>query len=207
MSSGYAEGSGGGGRVELPAIPATMNPMELGDWLCLIGPILRDISSNSAKWWEVTVAEAQRYYELWRVSTPVQRVKIEPKLPELLTTQAYLRTEQRGMGLLLRAMSDELKKVIIANRDLTSTHLIWRLLITFEPGGSGEKGQLLQTLTTVAPGTTPGEAARGDASNELEKLMRVCLTELYWSKGYRRSGQVGGQCGYSGSISTGTKSS
>ena len=157
--SGYTEGAGGGSRLELPPIPATMNPMELGDWLCLIGPILRDISSNSAKWWELTVAEAQRYYELWRVSTPVQRVKIQPKLPELLTTQAYLRTEQRGMGLLLRAMSDELKKVIIANRDLTSTHLIWLLLITFQPGGSGEKGQLLQTLTTVAPGTTPGEAA------------------------------------------------
>ena len=29
------DGHGSGGRVELPALPERLNPMELGDWLCL----------------------------------------------------------------------------------------------------------------------------------------------------------------------------
>lgn len=42
------DGHGSGGRVELPLLPDRLNPMELGDWLCLIGPIMRDISVNSS---------------------------------------------------------------------------------------------------------------------------------------------------------------
>ena len=47
------DGHGSGGRVELPLLPDRLNPMELGDWLCLIGPIMRDISVNSSLWWKL----------------------------------------------------------------------------------------------------------------------------------------------------------
>ena len=49
------EGQGAGGRVELPSLPEKLNPMELGDWLCLIGPIMKDISINSSLWWKLTM--------------------------------------------------------------------------------------------------------------------------------------------------------
>ena len=43
------EGQGAGSRVELPPLPEKLNPMELGDWLCLISPIMRDLNVNSAQ--------------------------------------------------------------------------------------------------------------------------------------------------------------
>ena len=82
------EGHGSGGRVELPPLPEKLNPMELGDWLCLIGPIMRDISANSSLWWKLTMERAQFFYKEWHQSTPVERVKISPTLPpELCTLQ------------------------------------------------------------------------------------------------------------------------
>ena len=170
------DGHGSGGRVELPALPERLNPMELGDWLCLISPIMRDISVNSSLWWKLTMESAQAYYDEWRHSTPVQRVRINPTLPPELCTPQFIRTEQRGMGLLLRSLTEEIRKVVLANRDLTSTHIIWRLLITYQPGGSGEKGQLLSTLTTMPSVTSAGDLAT---------LIR------HWRRSFQRAQEIG----------------
>ena len=170
------DGHGSGGRVELPSLPDKLNPMELGDWLCLIGPIMRDISVNSSAWWKLTVETAQKFYEEWRHSTPVQRVRINPTLPAELCEPQFLRTEQRGMGLLLRSLTEDIRKVVLANRDLTSTHIVWRLLITFQPGGSGEKGQLLSTLTTMPPVGSAGELA---------------TTIRHWRRSFQRAQEIG----------------
>ena len=156
---GSQEFQGGGTRIELPPLPTNLNPMDLGDWLTLISPLLRDISAQSARWWELTVQQAQMFYEQWRSSSPVQRVKIQPCLPGELLQPIYARTEQRGVGLLLRAMSEDIRKILISNRDMNSTSLVWRLLITFQPGGPGEKGQLLEDLTVMKPSSTASEVA------------------------------------------------
>ena len=173
---GFGDNQGSGGRVELPSLPEKLNPMELGDWLCLIGPIMRDISVNSGQWWKLTMESAQAYYDEWRHSTPVQRVRINPTLPPELCTSQFIRTEQRGMGLLLRSLTEDIRKVVLANRDLTSTHIIWRLLITYQPGGSGEKGQLLSTLTTMPPVTSAGDLAT---------LIR------HWRRSFQRAQEIG----------------
>ena len=170
------DGHGSGGRVELPLLPDRLNPMELGDWLCLIGPIMRDISVNSSLWWKLTMERAQAYYDEWRHSTPVQRVRISPTLPPELCTSQFIRTEQRGMGLLLRSLTEDIRKVVLANRDLTSTHIIWRLLITYQPGGSGEKGQLLSTLTSMPQVTSAGDLAT---------LIR------HWRRSFQRAQEIG----------------
>ena len=119
---------------------------------------------------------AQAYYDEWRHSTPVQRVRINPTLPPELCTSQFIRTEQRGMGLLLRSLTEDIRKVVLANRDLTSTHIIWRLLITYQPGGSGEKGQLLSTLTTMPPVTSAGDLAT---------LIR------HWRRSFQRAQEIG----------------
>ena len=119
---------------------------------------------------------AQTYYDEWRHSTPVQRVRINPTLPSELCTPQFIRTEQRGMGLLLRSLTEEIRKVVVANRDLTSTHIIWRLLITYQPGGSGEKGQLLSTLTSMPSVTSAGDLAT---------LIR------HWRRSFQRAQEIG----------------
>ena len=58
-----------------------------------------------------------------------------------------MRTEQRGVGLLLKAIPPEMKTVLIASRELCSTTILYRLLVTYQPGGAGEKTLLLKNLT------------------------------------------------------------
>lgn len=63
--------------------------------------------------------------------------------------------------MLLRAVPEELKKVLISNRDVTSTAIIWRLLTTYQPGGAGEKSYILRSLTSLQVGETAMELANG----------------------------------------------
>ena len=160
-TGGNGEQNGSGPKVELPVLPAQCNPMDLGDWLTVISPIMRDLSGNSSKWWDRTVQEAQLYYDQWKTSTPLQRVQIRASLPLELTLEPFVRTEQRGVGLLLRSIPEEMKQVVVSNRDVSSTAIIWRLLITFQPGGAGEKAQLLKLLTTLSMGGSAAEIATG----------------------------------------------
>ena len=42
-----AEITGSGLKLELPLLPTSTTPMDLGDWLILIGPIMRDLSQHA----------------------------------------------------------------------------------------------------------------------------------------------------------------
>ena len=163
-SSNYGSGIasdqvGSGPKLELPALPGTISPMDLGDWLILVGPVMRDLSQHAAKWWQRTMEETTRYYEIWRTASPLQRVQLQVGLPPDLMVESYGRTEQRGVGLLLRAVPEEMKKALISNRDVTSTAIIWRLLTTFQPGGAGEKSTILKSLTSLQVGSNAAELA------------------------------------------------
>ena len=79
---------------------------------------------------------ATKYYEVWRTASPLQRVQLQVSLPSELSVEPFCRTEQRGVGLLLRAVPEELKKVLISNRDVSSTAILWRLLYYISTWGS-----------------------------------------------------------------------
>jgi hypothetical protein len=53
-------------KGELPDLPSESSPLQFGDWLQLISPIMKDISSSASWWWESTLREAKGYYEEWR---------------------------------------------------------------------------------------------------------------------------------------------
>ena len=154
----FRDSQGGGNRIDLPPLPTSLTPMDLGDWLRLIGPILRDITPQSAVWWDLTV------------------VRINPVLPDELLKPIFARTEQRGIGLLLEAVSEDLRRILIANQDTNSTSLVWRLLITFQPGGSGEKGRLLEDLTVLK------------SANTAES---VAVALRHWRRCFKRAQEIG----------------
>lgn len=81
--------------------------------------------------------------------TPLARVQIEPRLPELLQEAQFIRTEQRGVALLLKAIPSQLRATLVATREFTSTAILFRLLVTYQPGGTGEKQLLLKQLSEV----------------------------------------------------------
>ena len=188
-----SEITGSGLKLELPSLPKATTPMDLGDWLILIGPIMRDLSQHATTWWERTLEAATKYYEVWRTASPLQRVQLQVSLPLELAVEPFFRTEQRGVGLLLRAVPEELRKVLISNRDVSSTAILWRLLTTFQPGGAGEKAHLLKALTVISSGSSAL-----DISTELRQ----------WRRCFQRAREIGAAlpprsgscCNFAGSL-------
>ena len=150
---------GGGSKAELATLAADASPLELGDWLAVCGPVLRDITAVSARWWNLTLREAQCYYDRWKTASPLERIQIMPRLPDELNDVRYHRTEQRGVNLLLKAIPVDQQQALITDRELTSTALLYRLLVRFQPGGAGEKSILLAKLTSLDKATTVTEWA------------------------------------------------
>ena len=150
----WHDGSGGGLKTELPELPSDASPIQLGDWLAICGPTMRDISAVSSRWWQLTLREAHCYYAQWREATPLDRIQIAPRLPDELNEGQYQRTEQRGVHLLLKAIPQDQVQVLVTSRELTSTNILFRLLVRFQPGGPGEKQLLLTQLTQLEKSTT-----------------------------------------------------
>ena len=135
-------------KGELPDLPADSSPLQFGDWLHLITPIMKDISASAAWWWESTLREAKGFYEDWRRSSPLQKIQIQPRLPEDLQSSQFQRTEQRGIQMLLKAIPATEQQALVTDRILSSTGILFKLLVRFQPGGPGEKQLLLTHLTT-----------------------------------------------------------
>ena len=159
-SSWESSGGGAGGtKAELPELPNGAMPLQFGDWLYLCGPIMRDISNLAGRWWDLTVRQAQTYYQEWKALSPLQRVQLRPRLPNELFEACFARTEQRGVHMLLKAASAEQQQELVVDRDLSSTAILFRLYIRHQPGGAGEKALLLGQLTSLQKATTMQELA------------------------------------------------
>ena len=152
-------GGGGGGKLELPMLPNGASPLEFGDWLCLCGPIMKDLSHVAGRWWDATVRQAYAFYMEWKGLSPLQRVQLCPRLPDELMASGFIRTEQRGVTLLLKAVSEEQQKELVVDRDLTSTAILFRLYVRHQPGGPGEKAILLGQLTSLQKASSMQELA------------------------------------------------
>ena len=64
-------------------------------------------------------------------------------------SSTYARTEQRGVHLMLKAVSANQQQELVVDRDLNSTAILFRLYVRHQPGGPAEKGILLRNLTTM----------------------------------------------------------
>eukprot|EP00438_Fugacium_kawagutii_P010773 Skav218289 [mRNA] locus=scaffold2035:794479:803242:+ [translate_table: standard] len=167
---------GSNNKIELPELPADATPLSLGDWLTVITPLMRDVSQVSAIWWERTKSRAMELYNVWKQLTPLDRVGLTPVLPRELQEARFQRTEQRGTSLLLRAIPTDQQQAIVAAREMNSTAILFRLLIRFQPGGSGEKTLLLQKLTKL------------DDSTDMVGLTAAVRS---WRRHYQRAVEVG----------------
>eukprot|EP00438_Fugacium_kawagutii_P028377 Skav221621 [mRNA] locus=scaffold2664:47322:51461:- [translate_table: standard] len=173
----WNEGGSGGNRTELPELAADATPLEFGDWVAMIGPSMRDLSAVSGRWWSSTVTMAQQYYSAWKEATPLQRVQIQPELPMMLTDVNFMRTEQRGVTLLLKAIPQDLRQSLITDRQLTSTAILYKLYVRYQPGGAGEKTLLLQQLTSTACTGTTG-------------MSEVCDVLRKWRRHFGRAQEI-----------------
>ena len=148
-------------KLELPELPENSSPLQFGDWLHLSTPVMKDLSQVADWWWESTLREAKCYYDQWRRSTPLQRIQIRPRLPDDLAERKFQRTEQRGVQMLLKAIPSAEQQELVTDRALSSTAILYKLMVRFQPGGADEKQILLKQLTCMPKATTIQEVAAG----------------------------------------------
>ena len=143
--------------VDLPALQelseSEVGPLIAGDWLTTIGPFLRDMSASSSLWWDETMRVAGESYQRWLASEPMERLRIVASLPPSFRHAPWLRIEQRGSVALLKALPDSLRSELVAQREISSVSIVYKVLRVYQPGGLGERTTLLKQLVDLkAPG-------------------------------------------------------
>ena len=110
----------------------------------MIQPMMADISSTSSRWWAMTLDGAVQAYQQWAVSSPLEKLRM--KIVQSEESKKYPRTEQRAVTMILAAMPEEPRREAIAARKLSVSELLFRLFITYQPGGQKERAALLMEL-------------------------------------------------------------
>ena len=164
-----ADGRGGGGGGEsaseslrtltlqtLPKAGLESSSLAFGDWLVMSNPVMRDLGTSAATWWDYVLRSAQETYGRWLTATPLERLRLRPMLDHALQTR-FQRLESRGVTMLLAAMPEELKKEIVASRRLEAAEVMYKPHCLFQPGGSAERTQILKNLVEPKVGSSIGE--------------------------------------------------
>ena len=136
--------------VDLPALPelseSEVGPLVAGDWITTIAPFLRDMSSSSSLWWDEVLRVAGALYRVWLESEPMERLRLVAVSPPAFQVPPWLRIEQRGSVALLKALPESLRSELVAQREVSSIGIMFKVLRVYQPGGLGERTTLLKQL-------------------------------------------------------------
>ena len=141
-------------NLELPKLPSDASALAFGDWLTIIEPLMSDISTTSSAWWRLTLTAATKTYDDWVVASPLQRLRLRASCPEGVAK--WPRTEQRAVTMVLSAMPEDLRRECISSRRMSTCELMYKLLVTYQPGGPQERALLLRDLVEDHLGGNPG---------------------------------------------------
>jgi len=138
-------------RTSNPDLPKLPDPgqknssVDASDWLVEIRPVISDMSTRAGKWWTATMESTMKVYQQWLAADPLNRLRLMPpqpvRDPSLGNPQVIERLEQRITNVLLPALPLELRRDLVANRQL------WPAAVLF------------QELTSPVPAQTAAEAA------------------------------------------------
>ena len=123
----------------MPNLPqlseSEVGPLLAGDWITTIGPFLKDMSSSSSLWWEEVLRIAGTLYRVWLGSEPMERLRLVPITPPAFQAPPWLRIEQRGSVALLKALPESLRSELVAQREVSSVGIMFKVLRVYQPGG------------------------------------------------------------------------
>ena len=136
---------------ELPRLAGDATALQFGDWLSIIDSLMGDLSYSSGDWWAMVRKAVDDCYRDWLNSGPIERLRLKPKVDP--KTQLWPRTERRALAMLLGAVPDPIKEEIISARKLSTDQVLYKLCISFQPGGASERTKLLQSITDAKCGT------------------------------------------------------
>eukprot|EP00438_Fugacium_kawagutii_P024973 Skav217964 [mRNA] locus=scaffold3450:124613:131011:+ [translate_table: standard] len=148
----------GGELPRLPEWTTESAPVDYGDWLLLIQPMMCDLSASSAQWWELVTQYAQRWYQEHMLLTPIQRLKHKVEEGPQLKQKKWQRLERRAASLLLAAIPESQKEEVVSSKELSAVGILTRVMLAYQPGGLHEKAAVLNALES------PPEAANIQAA-------------------------------------------
>eukprot|EP00439_Symbiodinium_sp_Y106_P033842 s333_g4.t1 len=114
--------------------------------------IFQGLSPSADIWFASVEQAATQGYQRWLVADPLGRLAIDPSMIVAnFDAHRFQRVESRAVTLLLAAMPTGVRDDLVMNRWLSSASVLFRVLCTWQPGGSSERAHLLSQL--VQPDT------------------------------------------------------
>ena len=101
---------------------------------------------------------ALQYYHEYQQSDPLSRGLLRPDLPEDLQRHTLARLESRAVSMILHAVPESVSSQALATRSLSTVGLLFQVLKQFQPGGLGERQELLKSLTELNQAVHASEA-------------------------------------------------
>ncbi len=167
------------GVIEMPQLPEwsiESGPLDMGDWLTQVQPIMGDLTTSSNVWWDLILQESKKWYLAHQALGPMERLTHLPSSSAELKDVKWGRLERRATSLLLSSLPPSQREEMIATKTLSPLGIVSKLMVIYQPGGLSEKGIILRNLEN------PQEAASLSAA--LQSLRR-------WLQWKRRAEEVG----------------
>ena len=147
----------------LPAVSQKNSAVDAADWLVEIRPMIGDLSTSAADWWNSTMQSTLEVYKVWLASTPLERLRLKPPNPvdstKFRNGSQIQRLEQRVTTILLPSIPLELRHDLISARQLWPSAILYRILRSYQPGGWGERSMLLTELTVTSAASSAIDAS------------------------------------------------
>lgn len=146
--------------IVLPKLvePSVQNaPLEAGDWIAQLTPLIGDVSAQAASWWSFVMGQVTSRYQSWLEAGPLEKLKVECPDP-LQMSKGHQRLAQRITTLLMGALPESLRQELVATRQLHVPGIMFSIFKKYQPGGLREKTQTLAELTGTKPAMSPVEA-------------------------------------------------
>ena len=134
---------------ELPSLPpfdAQTAPLQAGDWVESIRPMMCDLAPYAGNWWDYVLGEAGRFYSTWQSASPLTKAQVRAVLPLELQSHRYARLENRATAMLLKSLPETLREELLASRGLNTVNIIFMVYKMYQPGGLCERSMILSFL-------------------------------------------------------------
>ena len=142
----------------------------VSDWIALSTPIVSSLSPSAGNWWRAVIQEAEGAYAKWLVTSPTQRLGMEPDKEGLkYRVGKYSLLEQRVLSLLLSAIPDVVRQDVLNSRAMSCTAVMFKTLCKVQPGSALDKSTMLSYI--VNP---PAASNTQNALDSIRKWIRTC---------------------------------
>ena len=134
---------------ELPSLPsfdAQTAPLQAGDWVESIRPMMCDLAPYAGNWWDYVLGEAGRFYSTWQSASPLTKAQVRAVLPLELQSHRYARLENRATAMLVKSLpGNPARGTSCVTRAQHCQHHFHGVQM-YQPGGLRERSMILSFL-------------------------------------------------------------